>query len=103
MPKFDILLAYPKPTDDSPTLLTPLSILYPGAQFESEGKTIDELIQAINKKFPGFANQLLEENGELRRFVNIYINDEDVRYLGGLGTELRDSDEVSILPALAGG
>lgn len=70
---------------------------------ESEGKTIDELIQAINKKFPGFANQLLEENGELRRFVNIYINDEDVRYLGGLSTELKDSDEVSILPALAGG
>lgn len=70
---------------------------------ESEGKTIDELIQSINKKFPGFANQLLEENGELRRFVNIYINDEDVRYLGGLGTELKDSDEVSILPALAGG
>jgi MoaD family protein len=71
--------------------------------FESEGKTIDELIQAINNKFPGFANQLLEENGELRRFVNIYINDEDVRYLGGLGTELKGSDEVSILPALAGG
>jgi molybdopterin synthase sulfur carrier subunit len=70
---------------------------------ESEGKTIDELIQSINKKFPGFANQLLEENGELRRFVNIYINDEDVRYLGGLSTELKDSDEVSILPALAGG
>jgi|TARA_B110000263_G_scaffold220535_1_gene208464 molybdopterin synthase sulfur carrier subunit len=71
--------------------------------FESEGKTIDELIQAINNEFPGFANQLLEEDGELRRFVNIYINDEDVRYLGGLATELKDNDEVSILPALAGG
>jgi len=71
--------------------------------FESEGKTIAELIQAIENAFPGFANQLLEENGELRRFVNIYLNDEDVRYLGGLGTELKDDDEVSILPALAGG
>ena len=71
--------------------------------FESEGNTIDELIQAIDSEFPGFANQLLEEDGELRRFVNIYINDEDVRYLGGLGTELNDSDEVSILLALAGG
>ena len=71
--------------------------------FESVGDSVKNLIENINEAYPGFADQILEEDGELRRFVNIYLNDEDIRYLDGLNTELTDDDTVSILPALAGG
>ena len=71
--------------------------------FESVGDSIKSLIENINEAYPGFSDQILEEDGELRRFVNIYLNDEDIRYLDGLNTELTDDDTVSILPALAGG
>ena len=71
--------------------------------FESLGDSVKSLIENINEAYPGFSDQILEEDGELRRFVNIYLNDEDIRYLDGLNTELTDDDTVSILPALAGG
>ena len=71
--------------------------------FESVGDSVKSLIENINEAYPGFSEQILEEDGELRRFVNIYLNDEDIRYLDGLNTELTDDDTVSILPALAGG
>ena len=71
--------------------------------FESVGDSVKSLIENINEAYPGFSDQILEEDGELRRFVNIYLNDEDIRYLDGLNTELTDDDSVSILPALAGG
>lgn len=71
--------------------------------FTSEGRTIGELISNIDSRYPGFREQLADEKGELHRFVNIYLNDEDIRYLKGADTELTDGDEVSILPALAGG
>ncbi len=71
--------------------------------FQSIGDSVKNLIENIDEAHPGFAEQILEENGELRRFVNIYLNDEDIRYLEGLNTELTDNDTVSILPALAGG
>ena len=71
--------------------------------FESIGDSVKSLIENINEAYPGFSDQILEEDGELRRFVNIYLNDEDIRYLDGLNTELTDDDTVSILPALAGG
>ncbi|MSQ41699.1 MAG: MoaD family protein [Dehalococcoidia bacterium] len=71
--------------------------------FEAEGRTIAELIANIDRRYPGFRRQLEDEAGELHRFVNIYLNDEDIRYLGGRGTALKDGDAVSILPALAGG
>ena len=71
--------------------------------FESVGDSVKSLIENINEAYPGFSDQILEEDGELRRFVNIYLNDEDIRYLDGLDTELTDDDTVSILPALAGG
>jgi sulfur-carrier protein len=67
------------------------------------GATLRELIHNVDRKHPGFAGQLLEETGEQRRFVNIYLNDEDVRYLQGLETPIDESDVVSILPAVAGG
>jgi sulfur-carrier protein len=71
--------------------------------FEAEGRTVGELIENIDGRYPGFAGQLMDRAGELHRFVNIYLNDEDVRYLGGKETPLKDGDVVSILPALAGG
>ena len=71
--------------------------------FESVGDSVKSLIENINEAYPGFSEQILEEDGELRRFVNIYLNDEDIRYLDGLNTELTDDDTVSILPAIAGG
>ncbi|MEX2374763.1 MAG: MoaD family protein [Dehalococcoidia bacterium] len=72
-------------------------------QFEAQGKTVAELIENLEQDYPGFANTVLDEDGELRRFVNIYLNDEDVRYLGGKATEIGEGDTVSFLPALAGG
>ena len=71
--------------------------------FTSDGQTIAELITNIDSRYPGFREQIAGADGELHRFVNIYLNDEDIRYLKGPETELSDGDEVSILPALAGG
>jgi molybdopterin converting factor small subunit len=70
----------------------------------AEGSNLRELIFNVDRRHPGFAGQLLDEsNGAQRRFVNIYLNDEDVRYLKGLETPVEESDVVSILPAVAGG
>jgi molybdopterin synthase sulfur carrier subunit len=64
--------------------------------------TVSELLAAIDTDYPGFREQLIE-NGELRRFVNIFLNDEDIRFLGKLDTPVADGDSIAILPALAGG
>ena len=72
-------------------------------QFEADGGTIAELMTNIEQRYPGFREQITDEAGEFHRFVNIYLNDEDIRYLDGPATELSDGDAVSILPALAGG
>lgn len=72
-------------------------------QFAADGSTVGELISNIERSYPGFASRVVDENGDLRRFVNVYLNDEDVRYLGGKDTALKDGDSVSFLPALAGG
>ena len=69
----------------------------------AEGVTVAELIDDIERRYPGFRAQLVDEGGQLHRFVNIYLNDEDVRFLQGAETTLSEGDEVSILPALAGG
>ena len=69
----------------------------------AEGSTLRELIAHVDRRHPGFAGQLLESDGAQRRFVNIYVNDEDVRYLNGLDTPVEDGAVVSILPAVAGG
>ena len=69
----------------------------------AEGGTVAALIDDIEGRYPGFRAQLVDEQGSLHRFVNVYLNDEDVRFLAGAETALRDGDEVSILPALAGG
>lgn len=67
-----------------------------------EATNLAELISALNSKFTGLGERLLE-NGELRRFINIYINDEDVRFMGSLAATLKAGDSVTILPAVAGG
>lgn len=72
-------------------------------RFEAEGATIAQLIDDVERRYPGFRRQIASEDGELHRFVNIYLNDEDIRYLQGSETALQDGDSVAILPALAGG
>jgi molybdopterin synthase sulfur carrier subunit len=68
-----------------------------------EGGDIREIIANLEAKFPGVKARLCDENGALRRFVNIYLNEEDIRFLKGESTPLKDGDEVSIVPAIAGG
>lgn len=68
-----------------------------------EAGSVAELLAKLSSEFPGMDGQLLTAEGALHRFVNIYLNDDDVRYLEGLDTEVRDGDVVSILPAVAGG
>lgn len=60
-------------------------------------------IAALDARYPGFKDRLLDDTGELRQFVNVYLNDEDVRFLGGLETPVADGDTVTVLPAVAGG
>jgi molybdopterin synthase sulfur carrier subunit len=67
------------------------------------GRTVQELLEALERQFPGVKERLYDEAGQLRRFVNIYINDEDIRFAQGLETTLKKGDEVSIVPAIAGG
>lgn len=73
------------------------------AEIECEATTIDELIHALETAFPGIKGRLCDENGKLRRFLNIYVNSEDIRFLDGQATALTDTAEVSIVPAVAGG
>lgn len=69
---------------------------------EANGATLTALIDDLEGSHPGLKGRLLE-NGDLRRFVNVYINDEDVRFIGGLEATLTDGDQVVVLPAVAGG
>lgn len=68
-----------------------------------EASDVRSAIDALDGKYPGFRARLLDEQGEPRQFVNIYLNDEDIRMGGGLSSALSDSDEIAIVPAVAGG
>ena len=74
-----------------------------------EGSTLSEVIESLESNHPGIKERLVEAGpdggaaGDLRRFVNVYVNDEDVRFIGGLEAELSDGDQVVVLPAVAGG
>ena len=70
---------------------------------EAEGSTIAEVLEGINERFLGFREQITMEDGSLHRYVNIYVNDEDIRFMQQLDTPVAKGDVVSILPALAGG
>ncbi len=70
---------------------------------EAKGDTLAGLIDDLDSQHPGIKGRLITDEGNLHRFVNIYVNDEDVRFLGSLGTALSDGDSVTVLPAVAGG
>ncbi len=73
------------------------------AEVSVDASTVGELIAGLVQQFPGLEGQLVDASGTLRRFVNVYVNDDDVRYLDQLDTPVADGDVVSILPAVAGG
>ncbi|MBI1953256.1 MAG: MoaD/ThiS family protein [Candidatus Omnitrophica bacterium] len=73
------------------------------SEVAASGKTVDDLIQDLERQFPGVKERLCDANGRLRRFVNVYVNDEDIRFLKQEATPVKDGDEVSIIPAIAGG
>ena len=70
---------------------------------EVESANLGDLVEKLNGEFPGFKDRLVDEEGELRYFVNIYLNGEDVRFMDGLNTSTNSGDEISIVPAVAGG
>ncbi|HUQ79400.1 MAG TPA: ubiquitin-like small modifier protein 1 [Patescibacteria group bacterium] len=72
-------------------------------EVELTGRTVGELVDALTAQYPSLTSQLLTEGGELNRFVNVYVNGQDVRYLDGLSTPVAERDEVRLLPAMAGG
>lgn len=82
----------------------PLQRLVGGAKtLQGEGETVGQLVDYLEARYPGFKGRLIGEDGDLQGFVNVYVNDQDVRFLQGLDTPLKDGDTVSILPAVAGG
>ena len=68
-----------------------------------EGATVGQVLEALTGTYPGLSGQVIDDKGALHKFVNVYLNDDDVRYLSALDTPVKDSDEISILPAVAGG
>ena len=84
-----------------PTLLRPQA--GGASEVEGRGSTLRALLQDLEQRYPGITERILTDQGQLHRFVNLYVNDEDVRYLGALEAEVKEGDTVSILPAVAGG
>jgi molybdopterin synthase sulfur carrier subunit len=72
-------------------------------QFDSAASNLSGLLADIDQSYPALSNQIKDENGKLRRFINIYINDEDIRFLGGETYAFQDGDEVMLIPSIAGG
>jgi molybdopterin synthase sulfur carrier subunit len=70
---------------------------------EASGNTISEVLSNLEKTFPGLKERICDETGQVRRFVNVFVNDEDIRFLEDISTPVKDSDEISIVPAIAGG
>jgi sulfur-carrier protein len=70
---------------------------------QAHGSTIGEILDDLDKSFPGLKERVCDETGEVRRFVNIFLNDEDIRFLDGKSTAVTDGNEISIVPAIAGG
>ncbi|HSJ61115.1 MAG TPA: ubiquitin-like small modifier protein 1 [Jiangellaceae bacterium] len=69
----------------------------------SEGATLSDVVQALDAGYPGIAGRVLDDSGQIRRFVNVYVNDDDVRFASGLETPTPGGTKVSIIPAVAGG
>jgi MoaD family protein len=73
------------------------------AEVSAEGATIADILNNLESQFAGIKERICEENGTPRRFINIYLNEEDIRFLDGEKTQIKDGDEISIIPAIAGG
>jgi molybdopterin synthase sulfur carrier subunit len=83
---------------------TPLrSITKGSAEVQAKGGSVADVVEDLERQFPGLRERLVDEGGELRRFINIYVNEEDIRFLQGKKTALKEGDQVSIVPAIAGG
>lgn len=70
---------------------------------EVDAATIGEVISELQTRYPGIKDRLIDETGSIRRFVNVYVNEEDIRFLQNQQTAIKDGDEISIIPAIAGG
>ena len=83
---------------------TPLQNLTNGqAAVQAEGSTVSEVMNSLEAQFPGVRGRLYDDNNRLRRFVNVYVNSEDIRFQDNEQTAVKDGDELSIIPAIAGG
>lgn len=83
---------------------TPLRKFTNGAdEVNAQGNNVKALVEDLEKKFPGIKERLCDETGKIRRFVNVYVNGDDIRFLQNLETSLKEGDNISIVPAIAGG
>ncbi len=83
---------------------TPLRKFTNGAgEVDSQGNTVRALVEDLEGQFPGIKERICDEKGKVRRFVNVYVNGDDIRFLQDLETSLKDGDDISIVPAIAGG
>ncbi|HEV8342552.1 MAG TPA: ubiquitin-like small modifier protein 1 [Candidatus Binatia bacterium] len=83
---------------------TPLRKFTNGAdEVNAQGNTVRVLVEDLERKFPGIKERICDENGKIRRFVNVYVNGDDIRFLQNLETSLKEGDNISIVPAIAGG
>jgi len=84
-----------------PTILRPYT--QGASEVSVEGSTLSEVLESLDTSYPGIKGRVLDESGELRRFVNVYVDNDDVRFSEGLQTSIKDGGQVSIIPAVAGG
>lgn len=84
-----------------PTTLRPLAA--GSSEVAVDGETVGEVLTALDDKHPGFKDRLLDDDGGLRKFVNVFVADDDVRFLDGLDTKVPDGETVAVIPAVAGG
>jgi molybdopterin converting factor small subunit len=84
-----------------PTILRPYT--QGASEVSVEGSTLSEVLESLDTSYPGIKSRVLDESGELRRFVNVYVDNDDVRFAEGLQTTIADGGQVSIIPAVAGG
>ena len=73
------------------------------SEVQVEGHTVQEVIAHLEQSFPGVRERLCDEQGAIRKFINLYLNDEDIRFMDGEKTDVKDGDELAIIPAMAGG
>lgn len=73
------------------------------SEIRIEGETIDTILSNMESSYPGIRGRICDDAGNVRRFINVYVNEEDIRFLDGTGTPVQDGDKISIVPAIAGG